>query len=398
MPVATDYDPAQFQTDYRHAVGLLRGNQVQAGIDLLGRLAKATPDDVQRSMCLYNVGEVLHQVGRLDDAYEVWYLLAHKPAGQRNKFDVMARHRVQRVLEARGLRARLPDFPVKVQIEITNRCNLRCLMCTRNQMTRRVGDMSFEVFRRVADEVVGEPGTVLSMYFLGEPLLNEQLELMVAYLHQRIEDTGTSLQFGIQTNGMLLTRERARLLLEAGLRDFAFSVDGLEGDLERVRRGASYPVVERNILDLIELGRQMKLNDLAVVISKLCDDPQADEVRRFRERWEGKVSAIHLLGINKHEGNAYLAADGQIRQVADRGEPKRRVYCGQGQRLLVHWNGDFAFCCSDINRQLELGNIRDRSIRDTWHSPEIQRIREKILQADYTDLLACARCPLSGVW
>lgn len=398
MATETTASVASIQADYQRAVDLLREGRWQEGLTLLGHIARVTPDESQRSLCLYNAGEVFEKVGRTDEAYDTWYTLAHRPVAVRNKSDVMARHRVQRVFEARGLRVRPPDFPIKVQLEITNRCNLRCIMCTRNQMRRPLGDMSLEVFRRVADEVAVESGTVLSLYFLGEPLLNRQLESMVSYLRERIAAAGSRIQFGIQTNGMLLDRDRARSLLEAGLRDFAFSVDGLEGDLERVRPGASYPVVERNILGLMDLGRRMGLDDLVVGISKLCDDPQADEVRRFRERWEGRVPILNLLGISRHEGNSFMAADGSIREVAARGEPKRRVYCGEGHRLLVLWNGDFAFCCSDVNRSLDLGNVRDRSIRETWHSSEMRQIRRKLLAAEYADLPDCQRCPLSCVW
>jgi len=311
---------------------------------------------------------------------------------------VLARVRVLRMFESAGLRLPVPDFPPKVQLEITNRCNLRCIMCTRNQMSRVLGDMIFEIFRKVADEMGGEPGTVVCLYFLGESLLNRELERMVTYLKEVSGQSPVKLEFGIQTNGMLLTKARSRSLLEAGLREFAISLDGLEGDLERIRPGASYPVVERNVLDLIALGRDMGLDDLIVKVCKLCDDPDAEEVRRFRRRWEPRVQAVHLLGISKMEGNAYLGADGSIHTVGGRPAPTRRIYCGHGQRLLVHWNGDLAFCCGDINHGLELGHIRDRSLRDTWHSAQIREIRRKILAADYAGLDACLACPHSGIW
>ncbi len=383
------------QDDYNQARALLRAGEASAGSHLLGEIARRTGDDALRSQCFYNLAEVLEELGQTEQAYQTWNALGCKPPGQRNKTDVMARATVMRVFEKHSLHLPPPDFPPRVQLEITNRCNLRCIMCTRNQMTRPLGDMAFETVRRAADECCQEPGCVVCLYFLGEPLLNRELERMAAYLDSVKDRPPIRTVFGIQTNGMLLTKDRARSLLSAGLRNYAFSVDGLEGDLERIRRGASYPVVERNILDLIEVGREMGINDLVVNISKLCDDPDAEEVQRFLERWEGKVDQVHLLGITRMEGNSFMAADGTIQPVRRRAHPSRRVYCGHGQRLLVYWNGDFGFCCGDINGRLELGNIHDRSIREVWNSPEIQRIRGKILAADYTGLSACDSCPHS---
>lgn len=385
----------QDQEDYQRAKELLLGGDASGGSRVLGAIAKRTRNEPLRSQCLYNLGEVLAELGQLEQAYRTWYALGHKPPAERNRTDVMARATAMREFENHALRFEPPDFPPKVQLEITNRCNLRCIMCTRNQMSRPLGEMAFETLKRVADECCEQPGTVLSLYFLGEPLLNKELERMAAYLESVKDRPPLPMVFGLQTNGMLLTKERARSLLEAGLRNYAFSVDGLEGDLERIRPGASYPIVERNILDLIDLGRQMGIDNLIVTISKLCDDPEAEEVKRFQTRWEDKVHEIHLLGITRIAGNSFMAADGSVQGIAADGGPTQPVYCGQGQRLLVHWNGDFAFCCSDIDGQLELGNIHERSIHEAWHSPEIRRIRRKILAADYTGLTPCQSCPSS---
>ena len=101
---------------------------------------------------------------------------------------------------------------------------------------------------------------------------------MVAYLDTVKDSSPIPMGFALQTNGMLLTRQRSRSLVEAGLRVIYISVDGLEGDLERIRPGSSYPIVERNILDLVALREELGCTDLRVCISKLCDDPNAEEV------------------------------------------------------------------------------------------------------------------------
>jgi hypothetical protein len=369
------------------AVTLLNEGRVREGVALLGEIARRTRDHLLASQCLFNLGEVLEQLGDVTRAYETWYVLAHKPHARRNEYDRQARTRVMRMFDAGGLHFKPPDFPPRVQIEITNRCNLRCIMCTRNQMTREQGDVTVETFERVAREVCAEPDCVLAMYFLGEPLLHRRLEDLVRCVTRR---SRPGFVFGIQTNGMLLDEGRARGLLEAGLRNFAFSVDGLEGDLERIRPGARYPVVEENILRLLRIAGEMGLEDVRVDISKLCENPAADEVRRFRGRWEGKVHAVHLLGITRVQGNSYLGADGIVHEAAP--APAARGYCGQGQRLLVHWNGDYAFCCSDINRRIDLGSVEQASIRETWNSDRMEDLRRRVFAGVYIGLPACLEC------
>lgn len=391
--------PAQAVPDqltYDRAIEQINAGNVQAGARLLGELARATRDDELRSLCLYRLGEVLEQLGQVEQAYGLWYELGHKPAVRRNATDLTARMRVLNLFDEHGLRLRPPDFPPKVQIEITNRCNLRCVMCTRNQLTRPTADLSLTHFRRIADECSREPGVLLSLFFLGEPLLHPQLEEMVAHLHAVRERSAVPLRFAIQTNGMLLTRARARALLAAGLREISFSVDGLEGDLERVRPGARYEVVERNILDLLALRGELGLTDLHVAIAKLCDDPQADEVRRFLERWQERVDEIRLLPITKVAGNAFLNAAGEIERIGAEPMAGIRRYCGQGARLLVLADGRYAFCFTDINGDIDLGHVEQESIREVWNAPRMAALRAQIQAADYSGLKPCATCPLTA--
>lgn len=378
---------------FARAVDLLQAGDIQAGAALLGQIAKRSTDAELCSQCRHALAQVLEQLGQPDQAYGVWFDLAHKPSARRNRFDLSARMEVMRLFNARGLRLRPPDFPPRVQVEITNRCNLRCVMCTRNQMRRPVGDLPLELLQKVADECSREPGAVILLFFLGEPLLHPQLEDMARCLAAVKDRQPIPLSFGIQTNGMLLSRERARRLIEAGLRQFHFSVDGLEGDLERIRPGAEYAVVERNILDLLALREELGCGDIQVDICKLCDDPQAEEVARFVRRWEGRVDRIQLLPITKVAGNAYLDAAGELREIQAAGG-ETRVYCGQGQRLLILANGDYAFCHGDVNGEFGLGNVAQRSIRDVWNGAELAAVRRKIVAAEYDGLPSCDVCPL----
>lgn len=383
------------QQAHQHAIGLLRAGEIEQGVRLLQDIATRTRDAELRALCDYNRGETLEQIGQIVAAYELWYRQAHQPPSQLARADLLARLKVMRLFEIAGLQLRVPDFPPKVQIEVTNRCNLRCIMCTRNQMRRPAADMSLEHFRNVAADCSGGPGCVVQLFFLGEPLLHPQLEEMVAYLDSVKSRPPLPLNFGIQTNAMLLTKDRARELINAGLRNFTCSVDGLEGDLERIRPGAEYAVVERNILDLVALREELGLSDLTIEITKLCDDPNAEEVKRFQARWAGKVDRVLLAGITKLPGNEYMGADGEVRATEPEECVLGRRYCGQGQRLLVHADGHYAFCCSDVNGELGLGHVDERSIAQVWKSPEIEYIRRKIIAADYAGLAACERCPLS---
>jgi MoaA/NifB/PqqE/SkfB family radical SAM enzyme len=69
---------------------------------------------------------------------------------------------------------RLPDFPFLVDIELTNHCNLACIMCPRHAMKRDKGFMSDEIFRKIIDECAKYKTPIRFIRF-GEPFLHPNI-------------------------------------------------------------------------------------------------------------------------------------------------------------------------------------------------------------------------------
>jgi len=46
----------------------------------------------------------------------------------------------------------IQDFPIFLIIEPTNNCNFDCIMCPRPNMTRPIGNMSLDLFKKIIDE------------------------------------------------------------------------------------------------------------------------------------------------------------------------------------------------------------------------------------------------------
>lgn len=110
--------------------------------------------------------------------------------------------------------------------ECTLRCNLSCRHCGSDCRTEPgVADMPLEDFLRVLDEEVTphvDPAQVLVVISGGEALVRPDLERAGAEITRR------GYPWGMVTNGLALTPERFRALLDAGLRSLSVSLDGFE--------------------------------------------------------------------------------------------------------------------------------------------------------------------------
>ena len=91
---------------------------------------------------------------------------------------------VRRLLLATG-RDRAPRMPEIVQIESTNICNAKCVFCPRDDMHRRQGIMTVELFRKIVDECVELGITHVRMHNYGEAFIDKKLVEKVRYAKQQ---------------------------------------------------------------------------------------------------------------------------------------------------------------------------------------------------------------------
>jgi MoaA/NifB/PqqE/SkfB family radical SAM enzyme len=113
----------------------------------------------------------------------------------------------------------VPELPSWVQIETTNRCNFNCEMCPRAMMDLPEEDMDNETFRFVLDRLRLRPGSLITLFGLGEPLMHGALFSMVEDVRKR------GLKAGFTTNGVLLNDEAQVKILQSGLEYLRISID-----------------------------------------------------------------------------------------------------------------------------------------------------------------------------
>ena len=136
----------------------------------------------------------------------------------------------------------------KLYVEVSSRCNLRCKMCFRHSWVgERFGDLDPAVFARVMDEpVLQDTGTV---FFggMGEPLVHPALAEMAALASARGKEVE------LVTNGTLLTQEKARELLAAGVSRIWVSIDELYENYGKIQVGSDFGLVLGNLETFNEL-------------------------------------------------------------------------------------------------------------------------------------------------
>jgi MoaA/NifB/PqqE/SkfB family radical SAM enzyme len=76
--------------------------------------------------------------------------------------------------------------PLKLNIDVTNTCQLRCPMCLTGLklQDRPVGNLSQDVFKSLLDEI-GDSVFFLDFFNWGEPLINKHVEQYIKIANQK---------------------------------------------------------------------------------------------------------------------------------------------------------------------------------------------------------------------
>lgn len=291
--------------------------------------------------------------------------------------------------------------PLSLQIDPSNICNFRCVFCPTGDdellrsSARPKGLMSFELFRKIIDDLAGfrQPVKVLHLYKDGEPLVNKALPQMVAYAKAsgRVERVETT------TNGSLLTAVRGKQLIEAGLDGIRISVYAMSDrgyrDLARAKTGVES--VRSNVAGLFAL--KSKLGSRLHIHCKILDAGLSDRDKDlFLSTFAAISDSVHvesIMGWSDTPGR-----DLTLGLVPDRGSQgealnPKRVACSEPfMKLAVNFNGEVSVCCVDWAHQLVVGDLRREALADIWNGTLLRELRLKHLTGRRHELQACASC------
>ncbi len=164
-------------------------------------------------------------------------------------------------------------------IDVVTACQLKCTMCPRTAFIAKLGrhdNMSLEAYKKIA-EYFPHAELVYFTGWEGEPLLHKDIFAMV-----RIAKVFCSV--GIVTNGMALTEETSKKLVELGLDYITVSMAGSAKEThERIRVGSEFDKICENVRALSNLKRAFKTKKPEVNLSFLMTKGNIGELPGFIE-------------------------------------------------------------------------------------------------------------------
>mgnify|MGYP001561963912 CR=1 FL=1 len=283
----------------------------------------------------------------------------------------------------------LLSFPRYIEIETINACNARCPMCTINDWKRNSKPMNDEMFEKIAKELIAHANVLkrVSLYRDGEPLLDKKLAKRIAILKE-----GGVKNVAISTNVSLLTEEKAKEILNAGIDFVMMSIDSLKKEVyEGIRVNLKFEDVLKNAINFIKLRDTIR-PETKIWIRMVRQESNYNEWNEYKKFWSEKTSPgdrIYYHFIANWGGQ--LA---NFKPISKSYEPN--LPCVALWSLFVIFSdGDVSLCNVDYNKKYSLGNIMSNSIKELWQSKLISEKRDLHLNGRKKEICICKNC---NVW
>jgi MoaA/NifB/PqqE/SkfB family radical SAM enzyme len=197
-------------------------------------------------------------------------------------------------LEREARVERVRSYPLRGHVELTNRCNMRCPICPqswipesikRTTMSRESLDAVLPYLKWMED---------VRLFGFGESLLAE-------YFADLLRAVPPQVRSMLITNGLLLTPENVRLLVDGGLKTLCVSVDGAKRETYLRMRGMdALEQVLANVASVTAYRRERKSATPQVCINFAATRSNITELGDFIRR-------AHALGVDE-VGIGYLLA------------------------------------------------------------------------------------------
>ena len=294
-------------------------------------------------------------------------------------------------------------YPRYFEVEVTTRCNLKCIMCEHTYWKERSQDLSLAEFMRIIDQFpklkwIGTTG-------IGSSFLNKDFPGMLQYVKSRNENIYVELFDSFTALGS----DTIQQVVEQGLIDrWIASVDGATRETyEKIRVGADFDTVKSNVKQLIETKERHGTNfpelSFHFVISKenYREVPQFVELVASLSRGRNiGILFSHLLHDFSEIDNLVFEIPHDLKLEAERIARENDIKLNWGKNIrerqsinrCTEWSMPFIFadgsvvqCCAsnEANRRQfqidhRMGNVLQTGFESVWHGNRFRSLRNMI--------------------
>lgn len=269
----------------------------------------------------------------------------------------------------------------EIYIDLTNRCNLRCLHCATCAGEYIKGELSFEEICKIIDTCCELKPEKLILTG-GEIFVRKDVEEIIKYASNKFNGV-----LCIMSNGVLIDENRIKLICEY-VDEVSLSLDGYNEETTDYIRGTG---VFNKVIEVIDKLQKASVNkiSLSMVETKLTENHVNDfndlckklkvkaMVRKFEPIGRGESNYDVLKTSTKSYDKDEILTEEEIKSIKKNINGKS--LCNAGKKVLaIDHIGDVYPCEVLQEDEYKLGNILSDGAKLNYDSP-IQKLKNCIV-------------------
>ncbi|HUR82363.1 MAG TPA: SPASM domain-containing protein [Thermoanaerobaculia bacterium] len=264
---------------------------------------------------------------------------------------------------------------IKVGLELTSKCNLRCGMCPLPVLRRPYEDMEWPLVEKAEREIHGAGLKLKWLHEMGEPLLYARIDDAIRLFPEA----------SLSTNGLVLTPEIGAKLLNTPLKRIRICVDSIQPDVyPQLRTGGDFD----RLVDLTRRflaqarGHALRI-EIQKMRSRLTQDETVDDFRK-------------LFDLRQYKNARVIEKTCEALDVNEETDLHGKFYgCVQGAFftwVVIFADGRVTHCCYDAHGDQILGDLKTQTLQEILDSPRMAEMQSAFERRDFTNLPRCAEC------
>lgn len=190
------------------------------------------------------------------------------------------------------------EFLPLIAIAYDTECNLKCKHCCIDNMRYNAPTLTVEHIRRLAQQA-DELGIAQMNLAGGEPLMFKDFDKMIEAIDPK------KFYIGLDTNGLLITEEKAKHLKEIGVDKVKISIDSIDEDVHNDMRNAN---VYKRAIEAIFIARRAGLHAIINTVATGVNvrNGQMEKLTKFGLENNIDINVLVLAAIGKMDGRTDL--------------------------------------------------------------------------------------------
>jgi radical SAM protein with 4Fe4S-binding SPASM domain len=282
------------------------------------------------------------------------------------------------------------DYPFEYVLEITTRCNHLCKMCTfkHKEKTNR-GDMSFQIYKKIIDEIPVDRGSVIEYAGGGEPLLHKEFLAFLEYGKKKHPQS----RFFLSTNGSFLDEEMGQNLIDLELDLLNVGLNSTTREGHRwLTNSSDFDSIVKNTVDFMKKKNRNGFRKPYTFVQIIECKELAHEIEEFKRFWTPIADQLHIRHVIAGMDEGVLKSE-NISQIYP--VPGRRYPCALPFRCVsIGANGDLFPCNIFSHEGIPWGNLHQNSIHEMWSSKSFLELRRIQLEDCFASEPLCKNCDM----